>query len=543
MSGRLSLFLILCAFALPVHSQVAVITQHNDNYRTGQNTSETVLTPSNVNPNQFGKLFTQAVDGYVYAQPLYIPNVTIPGNGTHNIAYVATEHDSVYAFDADSNSGSNSSPLWQTSFIDPANGITTVSSQDVSCGDLVPEIGITGTPVIDLSTNTMYVLAKTKENGSFFQRLHALDITTGSEKFGGPVVIQASLQGKKFDALRHGQRPGLLLQNGMVYIAWASHCDNTPYHGWVMAYDAQTLQQKGVWDSTPFGGLGGVWQGGSGIAADFLNNVYLPTGNGTFDADRHGPDYGDSIVKLKFSKLGKLHVGDFFTPYDQQYLNNSDLDLGSGGVLLIPDRLKTSYPYLLVQAGKEGTIYVINRKHMGHFNPNNDGQIVQNIPGAVGGMWGMPAFWNNHIYFGGAYDNLKMFNFNPSSGLLTDHPVSSSNTYFGYPGPTPSISANGNTNGIVWLLQADQYGSGPSILHAYDATNLTNELYNTEQNPGRDEPGGAVKFSVPTVANGKVYVGTVQQLSVYGLLGQSNATGEARSSRGEREPAGPSSAR
>ena len=508
-----------------ISAQVAVTTQHNDNYRTGQNTSEIILTPANVNKTQFGRLFSQAVDGYVYAQPLYVPNVNVPGKGTHNVVYVATEHDSVYAFDADSNAGANAAPLWQTSFINPAKGITSVSSQDVSCNDLVPEIGITGTPAIDLSTNTMYLLAKTKENGSFVQRLHALDITTGAEKFGGPVLIQAQVKGSGeggktivFNPLRQAQRPGLVLQNGKVYIAWASHCDIGPYHGWLMAYDAQSLQQKGVWNSTPNGGLGGFWMAGSGIAADSRNYVYISTGNGTFDVNLPGKDYGDSIIKLGFSLAGKLRPFDYFTPHDQDFLNNTDSDLGSGGVLLIPDRPRTKYPYLLVQAGKEGTVYVINRNHMGHFNPNNDNQIVQNLPGAVGGMWAMPAFWNNGVYFGGVNDNLKMFSFNPATGLLSTAPVSNSSTFFGYPGTTPSISANGASNGIVWSLQTQNYNGGSAVLHAYDATNLGNELYNTTQNSSRDNPGGAVKFTVPTVANGKVYVGAVKQLSVYGLF-------------------------
>ena len=511
----LCLLPLLTVFTVSAYSQVAVLTQHNDNYRTGQNTKETLLTLSNVNQNQFGKLFSQAVDGYVYAQPLYVPNVNIPGLGTHNVIYVATEHDTVYAFDADNNIGRNASPLWAVSFINPARGITSVSSNDVSCGDLIPEIGITGTPAIDSSTNTMYVVAKTKENGIFVQRLHALDITTGAEKFGGPVVIQAIVGGNAFDPLRNGQRPGLLVQNGAVYIGWASHCDVGVYHGWMMAYDARGLSQKGVWISTPSGTEGGVWESGTGIAADFRNNVYVPTGNGTFDTH----NFGDSIVKLNFSKSGKLRLADYFTPYDEQYLNNYDVDLGSGAVLLIPDRKKTTYPYLLVQAGKEGSIYVVNRSNMGHYNPNNNSQIVQNLTGQIGGMWAGPAFWNNHVYFGGTYDFMKMFVFNPSTGLLSSFPPSSTSTFFGFPGPTPSISANGNTNGIVWALQTDQYYNfGSAILHAYNATQLSTELYNSAQNPARDDAGGAVKFAVPTVANGKVYVGAAQQLSVYGLL-------------------------
>jgi len=503
-------------------AQVAVTTQHNDNYRTGQNTSEPTLTLANVNKTQFGKLFTQTVDGYVYAQPLYVPNVSVAGKSTHNVVYVATEHDSVYAFDADNKTGANASPLWQKSFINPAGGINVVSSGDVSCSDLVPEIGVTGTPAIDLATGTMYLIAKTKENGNFVQRLHALDITSGAEKFGGPIVIQAQFNGtadggKKvaFDPLREAQRAGLLVQNGVVYIGWASHCDIGPYHGWVMAYDAYTLQQKSVWNATPNGGLGGFWQSGAGIAVDSRDLLYVASGNGTFDKDQKGKDFGDSIVKLGFNTMGKLIVKDYFTPHDQAFLESTDLDLGSGGVLLIPDRPGKVHPYLLVQVGKEGTVYLTSRNKMGKYNPNDDSQIIQNLPGAVGGSWGMPAFWNNNVYFGGVSDNLKMFSFDPNAGLLSTTPASNTGTFFNYPGTTPSISSNGTSNGIVWALQTDH---NPAVLHAYNATNLSSELYNTTQNASRDNPGNSVKFTVPTIANGKVYVGAQKQISVFGLL-------------------------
>jgi len=510
-----------------LQAQVSVVTQHNDNGRTGQNINETILTPSNVNANSFGKLFSQNVDGQVYAQPLYVPNVNIPGLGTHNVVYVVTEHDSIYAFDADNNTGLNASPLWQKSLIDPANGITSVSSGDVSCGDLVPEIGISGTPVIDLATNTMYLTAKTKENGRFAQRLHALDITTGAEKFGGPVLIAARVKGSgdgsvngfiSFSALREGQRAGLLLQNGAVYVAWASHCDIGPYHGWVMSFDAATLQPIAVWNSTPDGGLGGFWSAGAGLAADSNFNTYVVTGNGTFDLDKHGRDYGDSIIKLPPPTSKLFRVGDFFTPYDQQALSDADADVGSGGVMLVPDQTGP-HPHLLIEAGKQGTIYVIDRDHMGKFNPNNNDQIVQSLTSIVGGLWSVPAWWNNTVYVGGAGDYVKAFSFDPATDLISEGPVQQTGTFYGYPGPTPSISASGNTNGIVWTLQTESYGSGVAILHAYDATNLGSELYNTKQKPSRDNPGGAVKFTVPTIANGKVYVPAVKRLTVYGLLG------------------------
>ncbi len=516
-----SVLLFLLCSAPCIHAQVA--TQHNDNNRTGQNLNETILNPTNVNVNQFGQLFSQTLDGYVYAQTLYVPNVSIPGQGTHNVVYVATEHDSVYAFDADANLPS----LWHTSFINAAKGITTLSSNDVGCSDLVPEIGITGTPAIDTTSGTLYVVSNTKQNGKFFQQLHALDITTGAEKFGGPILINAKVKGTgdgsvngyvHFDPLKNHQRPGLLLQNGSVYIGWASHCDIGPYHGWVMSYDSQTLRQNGVWNSTPNAGLGGFWSGGSGIAADSSNNLYVASGNGMFDVNTGGRDYGDSIIKLSPPTNDRFKVADYFTPYDQGSLYNGDVDLGSGGVLLLPDQVGP-YPHLLVESGKEGTIYLISRDNLGHYNPNNNDQIVQSLNTAIGGVWGMPAWWNNNIYFGGQYDYLKAYSFNPSTELLSTNPTSESGTYYSYPGPTPSISANGTTNGIAWTLQTDGTGpNGAAILHAYDATNLANELYNTTQNASRDTPGGAVKFTVPTIANGKVYVPAVDVLNIYGIL-------------------------
>jgi hypothetical protein len=518
-------FAFAYAFLACAQAQVSVITQHNDNARTGQNLAETTLTPANVNVNSFGKLFSQAVDGYIYAQPLYVPNVSIPGLGTHNVVYVATEHDSVYAFDADSNTGANASPLWQVSFINPSKGITTVSSSDVGCSDLVPEIGITGTPVIDTASGTMYVVAKTKEHGNAVQRLHAPDITTGADKFG-PLTIHARVPGTgdgsvngyvNFDPLREAQRPGLLLQNGSVYVAWASHCDIGPYHGWIMSYNASNLQPNGLWNSTPNGGLGGFWASGSGIAGDASNNVFVPTGNGTFDVNTAGRDYGDSIIKLPPPTNKRFKVGDYFTPYDQSSLNNGDVDLGSGGVLLLPDQTGP-HAHLLAQAGKEGTVYLIDRDHMGHYNPNNNNQIVQSLTAAVGGLWSMPAWSNNNVYFGGSGDYLRQFTFNPTSGLLSTSAFAVSPTFFGFPGPTPSISANGTSNGIVWALQTDDYGSGAATLHAYDATNVATELYNSTQNASRDDAGPAVKFTVPTITNGKVYVPAATQLSVFGLL-------------------------
>jgi outer membrane protein assembly factor BamB len=521
----------LLTAAHPAAAQlVSVTTYHNDNSRRGLNDKETILTHANVNPAQFGKLFSQRTDGYSYAQPLYLPGVSIPGLGVHNVVYVATEHDTIFAFDADSNQAITKLPLWQRSFIDPVNGITTVASKaDAACSDLVPEIGITGTPVIDAQAGTMYVVVRTKENGKFFQRLHALDVTTGAEKFGGPTVIKAKVKGSgdgavngfvHFDPLRNNQRAGLLLVNGLIYVGWASHCDNGPYHGWVMSYDARTLQQNGVWNSTPNAGLGGVWQAGGAPAADDDGNVYFATGNGGFDADTGGLDFGDSVLKVGMPLNGQLPVFDYFTPHDQQFLNDQDLDLGSGGPMLLPtQRPDSPHQHLLTLGGKGGVIYLIDRDNMGHFNPNNDDQIVESLPASISLTGGIAAWWHNTVYFVPVFDTLKAFHFDPKTGLISPAPVSQTITFFDFPTALLSVSSNGNKDGILWAPQDDGYSKGePAILRAYDAHNLAHELYNSEENFTRDDPGAAGKFTVPTIANGKVYFTTHKRLVVYGLL-------------------------
>jgi Chitobiase/beta-hexosaminidase C-terminal domain/Legume lectin domain len=506
-----------------INPATTVITQHYDNFRTGQNLNETILTPANISSGRFGKIFSYSVDGDVYAQPLYVPNVGIPGKGMHNVIYIVTEHDSVYALDADSNSGGNSTPLWQTSFIDPAHGITPVSSGDVNCNNISPEIGITSTPVIDPTTGTIYVVAKTKENGSFFQRLHALDITTGAEKLDGPVTIQASYNNGAldFDPLTNNNRTGLLQSNGNIYLAWASHCDHSPYNGWIIAYDQATLQQKAVWIDTPNGTRGGIWMSGAGLAADAMGRVFLSIGNGTFDTTGNPVDFGESIVKLA-QVGGLLALTDYFTPYDQANLNEGDIDVGSGGVLLLPDQ---PGPHLheLVEAGKEGTIYVVDRDNMGHYNPNDNSQIVQNLAGEIGGMYAVPAYWNGTVYFGSASHSVEAFTL--SNGLLSTTPTSNGPTNLGFPGASPVISSDGTSNGIVWALQtATRLNNGNEVLRAYDATDLDDELYNSTQNEERDNPGVVLHFAVPTVANGKVYTGAAGQVSVFGLTIATAAT-------------------
>jgi fibronectin type 3 domain-containing protein len=518
-------------------------TRDIDNQRTGLNPNETVLTPANVTSAQFGKLTSYPIDGTADASPLYVPNVAIPGNGTHNVIYVATEHDSVYAFDAE---GKQSTPLWHVSFINPSAGVTTVPPNDTGeCCDIAPEIGITGTPVIDRATNTMYVVVKTKETGggtNYFHRLHALDITTGAEKFGGPVVIQASVPGNgdgsvgnkvAFQSLHENQRAALLLLNGTVYVAFGGHGDQRPYHGWVIGFNASNLATSMVFCTSPNdpgtrpdgGGSGsGIWQSGDGLATDSSGNIYFATGNGQFDVNTGGIDYGDTLMKI--SQAGA--VVDYFTPHDQQSMNDLDLDLGSGGVILLPDQ-PGPHPHLAITAGKNGTIYLVDRDNMGHYNPNNDSQIVQSIVNIFphgnknNGNFKAPVYWNGHLYFSADADVMKSFSL--TNGLISTTPTSQTSTVMNYPGATLSVSANGNTNGIVWALQRidlDPTGAGvrgPGILHAFDANNLGTELYNSNQAAGsRDGLDFTAKWSSPTVANGRVYVASVSQLTIYGLL-------------------------
>ncbi len=511
-----------------VTNYAGTFTYHNDNLRTGGNLNETVLTPAKVNQANFGKLFSYPLDGMTFASPVYVANVNIPGKGVHNVVYVATEHDSVYAFDAD---GLSSTPLWQRSFINPAAGVTTVPAADTGeTGDIPNEIGITSTPVIDPVTNTLYVVAKTKEvvggNTSYVQRLHALDITTGAEKFGGPVVIQASVPGTglgsvggtlTFDPLRELQRTALLLVNNVVYFGFASHGDVEPFHGWLLGYNASTLSQVMVFCSTPNGDDGGIWMNGDGAAADSTGNLYAITGDGQFDANTgNGKDYGDSFLKL--SPAGS--VLDYFTPSVQSALDVGDLDLGSGGVLLLPDQ-SGAHPHEMVSAGKNGTIYLVDRDNMGHFNSNTD-QIVQSIvnifrdvTGIEGGNFSSPVYFNGRVYFAPVGGNVQAFQL--SSGLLSTTPTSRTSATYDGRGGTMSISANGNTNGILWALQTNG-DTVPGTLHAYDATNLGNELYNSDQAGSRDTLDTWLKFTVPVVANGKVFVDSVGQLTAYGLL-------------------------
>ncbi|MFZ3217886.1 MAG: chitobiase/beta-hexosaminidase C-terminal domain-containing protein [Candidatus Acidiferrales bacterium] len=511
--------------------------QHYDMLRTGQNTAETALTPTNVNATTFGKLFALSVDGQVYAQPLYMPNVTVSGHGSHNVVYVATENDSLYAFDGDI----GGAPLWMITLL--TNGGTAVPNTDVVAGDINPEIGVTGTPVIDPSSGTLYVVAKSLENGNFVQRLHAIDITSGAEKFGGPVVLQPSVPGTgsgsttgtlPFSSQWENQRPGLLLLNGYVYVGFASHGDNGPWHGWVLSFNASTLQAAGAWCTSPNGIGGGIWGAGSGLAADTVGTgrIFVSTGNGDYPATGNvvpnpapapsaSVDFGDSIVQLTTSSTGQITPTDYFTPYNSASLDSGDTDLGSGGVLIPPNQ-GGPYPHILIEVGKQGRIYVINRDAMtsdGSHHCNNcssDPEIIQTVNGN-GGLWGAPAYWNGNVYFLGTSDYLRAYSL--SNGLLSTSPKSESANITNYPGSTPVISANGTTNGIVWVVDSSGYATQtPSVLRAFDATDVANLFYDSSLTDGRDTLGAAVKFVTPAVVNGKVYVGTRTEVDVFGLL-------------------------
>src|ERR1019366_4238889 len=513
----------------------AVSTYHNDNARTGQYIHETVLTPASVNPARFGERYSYPLAGYVSAQPLYMPQVAIPGSGVHNVVVVATQHDSVYAFDADS---STASPLWRVNFLNPDAGITTLTPADVNTSDIVPEIGITSTPVIDTTSNTIYVVAATKENGAFYHRIHALDLASGAEKFGGPQPIQATYPGAAressggvlaFDSRFQLQRAALLLDQGRLYVAFASHGDFGAYHGWVIAYDATTLKQRGSWVTTPNGYQGGIWMSGCGISADADGNLYLSVANGPFDAfgEQPGVDLGDSVVKLKPGP-GGLALLDYFTPFNQAIMARDDLDLGSAGVVLLPDQ-PGPYPHLAFTSATNAHIYLLTRHAVVAYRAegNRNPQVVQEISGLREQM-GTPAYWNGYVYFGSGVSPFKdsIRAFPVYNGMLSHAAASQTQAIYSLTRNTVSVSANGDADGIVWAVQTDGYytskPAGAAVLRAYDARNLGHELYNSNQRLARDDPGPASKFTVPTIANGKVFVGTANQLSVFGLLSAGN---------------------
>jgi hypothetical protein len=500
---------------------VDVVTYHNDNARTGRNLNETSLTLANVNSANFGKLAFFNTDGKVDAEPLYLSSLNIAG-GTHNVLYVATEHASLYAFDADSGT-----VLWHVSLL--GNGET--PSDDRGCSQITPEIGITSTPVIDRTAGTngtIYAVAMSKNaGGTYFQRLHALDLTTGAELLGGPTTVQATFPGMGdnssggnviFDPKQYAERAGLLLINHTLYLTWTSHCDARPYTGWILAYNATTLAQSSVLNVTPNGNEGSVWMAGTAPAADSSGNIYFLDANGTFDTTFNGSgfpangDFGNTFMKLSTSS--GLKVADYFATFDTVQKSNADVDLGSGGALLLPDLADGSGQilHLAVGAGKDSNIYIVNRDNMGKFNSTSN-NIHQELDAALpGGIWGMPAYFNNTVFYGSVGSTLKAFTI--ANALLSNAPTSHSNTSFPYPGTTPSVSANGTSNGIVWAHE----NSNPAVLHAYNAADLGQELYNSNQAGTRDQFGAGNKFITPMIANGKVYVGTTNGVAVFGLL-------------------------
>lgn len=575
MSGLFLLFTSWVSFALSASAQ-NVTTYKYDNRVSGINSKETVLTPGNVNVATFGQLFSNPLDGQVYAQPLYLANVAIPNKGTHNVVYVATCHDTVYAFDADT----GGDPLWTTSFISPAvgTGITSVPQPDVISGDTNPEIGILGTPVIDPSTGTLYVVAKTKETGRgdnhnhYVQKLHALDVATGAEKFGGPNTIGDTTCDKPgdrenkdydynlaanprtptvkgtgseaingtviFNALRANQRPSLALYKGVVYITWSSHGDNRPYNGWVIGYDAKTLAplSNSIFCITPDGSEGGIWQSGCGPSIDNEGNLFVSTANGTFDGDKGGRDWSQSFLKLNTSfglspaktSSGADQTMDYFTPYNEQGLSNGDVDLGSGGFLLFDAPGNTAAPHLAIGTGKEGVFYVLNRDHLGGYDAATDHVVQKFEKGDRHEIMSTPVFFNNTLFYNRSGEDLRARAF--SKGQFADGYTRTEGTFNGR-GGGPVISANGTSNGIVWMLN----NGGPATLEAYSADALTSSPTGTKVPPlynGR-LPDGGIKFAHPLVINGKVYAVCASKrgneissahLCVYGLLPTSTST-------------------
>ena len=511
------------AATLTVSATTDVLTYHNDIARTGQNLTETTLTTSNVTSAKFGKLGFYSVDGLVDAEPLYASSVSVPSNGTHNLLIVPTENDSVYAFDADSGT-----KIWQITTLKTGE----TASDNRGCGQVTPEIGVTSTPVIDRTqgpNGAIYVVAMSKDgSGNYHQRLHALDLALGTELFSGPVDIQATYPGTGdnsngtsviFDPKQYKERAALLLLNGVIYTGWASHCDDRPYTGWIMGYSETTLAQTSVLNITPNGNEGAIWMAGAGLAADSSGNIYFLDANGDFDTTLNAlgfpsdGDYGNAFMKLSTTG-NQLAVADYFEMDNELSENSSDTDLGSGGTIVLPDLSDGAghTVHLAVGAGKDSNLYVVNRDSMGKFSSNNT-SIYQELAGALpGGVWAMPAYFNNTVYYGSVGSPIQAFTITKAK-LSTSATAQTSNS-FGYPGTTPSVSANGTSNGIVWAVE----NTSPAVLHAFDASTL-NELYNSNQaSNGRDQFGAGNKFITPMIENGKVFVGTTNGVAMFGLL-------------------------
>jgi hypothetical protein len=496
---------MLAGFAISAGAQASVLTQHNDLERTGANLKETVLTPSNVNAKQFGMLFKRVVDDQVYSQPLVVPNVKI-GGGTHDVVYVTTVNNSVYAFDA--NDAGASDPIWHVNFGTPAN----VDDGKFGCTDINGKMGIIGTPVIDAGGGTLYVVALTRIKDAFVQRLHALDLSTGADLPGSPVRIEAP----QFDPLFENQRPALALANQRVYVGYASHCDKNPYHGFLFAFDAKSLQQTGVFNTSPAGMEASIWQSGQAPAVDAEGNIYFVTGNGDWDGKSN---FGESFIKLD----PNLKLLDWFTPSNYAYLNSTDNDFDSSGAMLVPGT------DLVMDGGKQGVLYLVDTGNMGHLG---DEHAVQHFQATSSHMHSI-VFWvsarsGRMIYMWGQRDHLRVYRF--EDGRLNETPLAvRPEANEGHPGAMLSLSANGDRDGILWAAihaSGDSWHeSRPGILHAYDADDVQHELWNSLENPQRDDCGNYSKMAPPTVANGQVYLasfGTQNtrsgQLCVYGLL-------------------------
>jgi hypothetical protein len=513
---------------LTVSAATDVLTQHNDVARTGQNLTETILNTSNVYFPTFGKLGFYPMDSLVDAQPLYASNVVVPHNGTHNLLIAASEHGTVYVFDADSGA-----TIWQVSTLKTGETTSDDPSCPLRCAVQGAEVGVNPTPVIDRtqgSNGAIYVVAASKDaSGNYHQRLHALDLALGAELFGGPVEVQATYPGTgaggdgtsvTFDPKQYRERCALLLLNRVIYTAWASHYDNPPYTGWIIGYNASTLAQTSVLNITPNGSNGAIWMSGAGPAADSSGNIYLAEANGDFDAtfDAKGfpssGDYGNAFMKL--STANGLAVADYFEMDNEVEENVDDVDLGSGGTMVLPDLIDGSghTVHLAVGAGKDSNIYVVNRDSMGKFSANNS-NIYQELVGALpGGVYSMPAYFNNTVYYGSWGGPIQAFTI--TNAKLSSNATAHTANNFGYPGTTPSISANGTSAGIVWAVE----NAWPAVLHAYDAATLNEIYFSNQASGGRDHFGGGNKFITPTIANGKVFVGTPNGVAVFGLLPQ-----------------------
>jgi len=517
---QLLIALLALLVIIPARAQ-DVLTYHNSNARTGAYTKETTLTLTNVNSASFGKLFILPADGLVDAEPLYLSALSVAGT-THNVVIIATEHASVYAYDADTGA-----KLWQVTTLKSGES----TSDNRGCSQVTPEIGITSTPVIQrpkTGNPVIYVVAMSKDgSGKYHQRLHALDATTGAEVHGGPVDIAATYPGTGdnssggnviFDPAQYKERAGLLLIGSTVYLAWASHCDFRPYTGWITGYNINTLKQTTVLNLTPNGNEGAIWNSGAGMAADGSGNIYLLDANGVFDETLTASgfpnegDYGNAFLHL--TTKGGLKVADYFEMDNEVSENGNDVDLGSGGALLASQKDSAGKLWqLAIGAGKDGNLYVVDRTNLGKFNSSSN-NIYQELAGALpGGIWSMPAFFNSNLYYGPVGSPILDFRLQHAKFLAS--PVARTSNSFGYPGTTPSVSANGSQNAIVWATE----NTNPAVLHAYNAKTLI-ELYNSNQAANsRDHFGAGNKYITPMVAHGKVYVGTTNGVGVFGLLG------------------------